>query len=222
MDLGQRLRDYREKQKLSQDDFAKKLFVSRQAVSRWENNKTVPSLYSLTQIADLYQIPVETLLKEDEYTVTKKLDREINRSKIYRRIFLGLIALIVIFLGILSYGRKNQIDMINYINPFLKMKTEYAIVPEKIPVKNGEAQAVEAFVTDNPFGQGEWLKFQVGKIPEKGMNYVVLEHKGSFVRRARLISRSDIPKIIRVNIGTEYFEYEKNTDTPKSSWNPFK
>ncbi|MDO1604966.1 helix-turn-helix domain-containing protein [Lactobacillus sp. YT155] len=236
MDLGQRLRKYREKQNYSQDELAQKLFVTRQAISRWENNKTIPSLYSLTQLADLYQIPVETLLKEDEYTVTKKIDKQVNRGKIYRNIILGAITIFVIFLGVLSYGRGTNNDIINRFNPFLPMKTEYGIVPEKTPTKietvevEGKnkkrpvAQPVKAWVTNNPFGDGEWLKFEVGMIPEKGMNYVILQHKGSYVKQAKLIKREDIPRIIRLNISDEYMKYDAKAEPINSweRWNPFK
>lgn len=235
MDLGQRLRKYREKQNYSQDELAQKLFVTRQAISRWENNKTIPSLYSLTHLADLYQIPVETLLKEDEYTVTKKIDKQVNRGKIYRNIILGVLAFCIIFLGILSYGRGTNNDIINRFNPFLPMKTEYGIVPEKTPTKIGtvevdgkkrkrpETQPVEAWVINNPFGDGEWLKFEVGMIPEKGMNYVILQHKGSYVKRAQLIKREDIPRAIRINIPKEYTKRDKVAEPIQGweRWNPF-
>lgn len=50
------------------------------------------------------------------------------------------------------------------------------------------------------------------------MNYVVLRHKGSFVKVARLITRKDIPRLIRLNITPKYFKYD---GSPKGQINPF-
>ena len=47
---------------LSQDAFAQKLFVTRQAVSRWETGETVPSTDVLKQIARTFQVSVDQLL----------------------------------------------------------------------------------------------------------------------------------------------------------------
>ena len=47
---------------LSQDAFAQKLFVTRQAVSRWETGETVPSTDILKQIAKTFQVSADQLL----------------------------------------------------------------------------------------------------------------------------------------------------------------
>ena len=51
---------------LSQDELAEKVFVTRQAVSRWENGTSDPSTSNLFALAKLYGISVEELLKEVE------------------------------------------------------------------------------------------------------------------------------------------------------------
>ena len=47
---------------LSQDDLAEKVFVTRQAVSRWENGETVPSTETLKLLSKLYNVSINTLL----------------------------------------------------------------------------------------------------------------------------------------------------------------
>ena len=42
MDFGEQIKSIRQKEKLTQEQFAMKLNVSRQAVSNWENNKNLP------------------------------------------------------------------------------------------------------------------------------------------------------------------------------------
>ncbi len=54
--------DLRTKMGLSQDEVAEKVFVTRQAVSRWENGDTVPNTETLKQLSRLYNVSINTLL----------------------------------------------------------------------------------------------------------------------------------------------------------------
>ena len=47
---------------LSQDELAEKLFVTRQAVSRWENGETVPNTETLKLLSALFKVSINTLL----------------------------------------------------------------------------------------------------------------------------------------------------------------
>ncbi|MFP4286931.1 MAG: helix-turn-helix transcriptional regulator [Candidatus Izemoplasmataceae bacterium] len=60
--IGETLKSYRIKHHLSQEALALKLFVSHQAISRWETGKSLPSLDSLVALSKLYEAPLETLL----------------------------------------------------------------------------------------------------------------------------------------------------------------
>ena len=52
----------RTKNGLSQDELAEKVFVTRQAVSRWENGETVPNTETLKRLSDLFNVSINTLL----------------------------------------------------------------------------------------------------------------------------------------------------------------
>ena len=52
----------RTKNGLSQDTLAEKVFVTRQAVSRWENGETVPNTETLKLLSKLYDVSINTLL----------------------------------------------------------------------------------------------------------------------------------------------------------------
>lgn len=54
--------ELRMKKGLSQEKLAEKLFVTRQAVSRWENGDTVPNTDTLKLIAETFQVSVDHLL----------------------------------------------------------------------------------------------------------------------------------------------------------------
>ena len=54
--------ELRTKNGLSQDELAEKLFVTRQAVSRWENGETVPGTETLKLLSKLFNVSINTLL----------------------------------------------------------------------------------------------------------------------------------------------------------------
>ena len=54
--------DLRKKAGLSQNDIAEKLFVTRQAVSRWEQGDTVPEIETLQAISKLFNVTINDLL----------------------------------------------------------------------------------------------------------------------------------------------------------------
>lgn len=56
------LLDLRTKNGFSQDELAEKVFVTRQAVSRWENGDTVLNTETLKLLSDLYSVSINTLL----------------------------------------------------------------------------------------------------------------------------------------------------------------
>ena len=61
MSVGERIMELRKQKKLSQADLAKAMDVSRQAVSKWENDLASPDTIKLIQLADLLDTPVEYL-----------------------------------------------------------------------------------------------------------------------------------------------------------------
>lgn len=62
METKEILLDLRTKHGLSQDALAEKIFVTRQAVSRWETGETVPNTETLKLLSRLYDVSINTLL----------------------------------------------------------------------------------------------------------------------------------------------------------------
>ena len=62
MNTKEILYELRTKRGLSQDELAEKVFVTRQAVSRWENGETVPNTETLKLLSRLFNVSINTLL----------------------------------------------------------------------------------------------------------------------------------------------------------------
>lgn len=62
MDTKDVILELRKKKGLSLDELAEKLFVTRQAVSRWENGETVPNTETLKLLSEFFDVSINTLL----------------------------------------------------------------------------------------------------------------------------------------------------------------
>lgn len=66
MDIGLKIKNARTAAKLTQEQAAEALGVSRQTISNWENQKTYPDIVSVIKMSDLYDISLDHLLKEEK------------------------------------------------------------------------------------------------------------------------------------------------------------
>lgn len=62
MDTKDVILELRTKKGLSQDELAEKLYVTRQAVSRWENGETIPNTETLKLLSKFFDVSINTLL----------------------------------------------------------------------------------------------------------------------------------------------------------------
>lgn len=61
--LGERLYELRTKHEMSQGDLAEKLDVSRQTISKWENNMSIPELDKIISLSNVFDVTVDYLVK---------------------------------------------------------------------------------------------------------------------------------------------------------------
>ena len=85
--------ELRTKKGLSQDELAEKVYVTRQAVSRWENGETIPNTETLKLLSGFFDVSINTLLGSprqlicqccgmplDDSTISKEPDGTFNEE----------------------------------------------------------------------------------------------------------------------------------------------
>ena len=65
MTFSEKIINLRKAHGWSQEDFAEKLNVSRQAISRWENDSALPDALNIMQISKLFGVTTDYLLNDD-------------------------------------------------------------------------------------------------------------------------------------------------------------
>lgn len=100
MEIGSQIRKYREQQKISQEELALKIFVSRQTISNWETNKSCPDIKSLILLSEIFDVSLDDFIKEDIKEMREVVEKA-NVQKFNRMGILFLFELIII--GISAY-----------------------------------------------------------------------------------------------------------------------
>lgn len=84
MNIGEYLMRARKRKGLSQEEVANTLNVSRQSVSLWECDQTVPSLDNLVAISKLYDTSIDVLTGQKEYEDSNKTNDDIYNDDLYQ------------------------------------------------------------------------------------------------------------------------------------------
>lgn len=98
MKIGDQLKKARLDKNMTQEEVAEKIFVSRQSISNWENNKTYPDIGNVIALSDLYGISLDELLKgSDNFMKHLEESTDIVKSnkKLIFFIILALLFMIV-------------------------------------------------------------------------------------------------------------------------------
>ena len=76
MEFSKQIKKYRLDSKLSQDELAEKVYVTRQTISNWENGKNYPDVKSLLLLSTLFHISLDTLVKGDLEEMREQIKAE--------------------------------------------------------------------------------------------------------------------------------------------------
>ncbi len=104
MNFSEKIKEIRKKQNLTQEQFAEKIFVSRNAVAKWESNRGYPDIENLITISELFGISLDDLIKND-----KKLKNKIildSASKKWHILVIIYLIAIIIYIGYFHFAHK--------------------------------------------------------------------------------------------------------------------
>ncbi|MBQ3559930.1 MAG: helix-turn-helix transcriptional regulator [Agathobacter sp.] len=131
MELGKQIKKYRMEANLSQEELADKVFVSRQTISNWENDKNYPDINSLVLMSEVFHVSLDHLVKGDLERMKKEIDKQEyaefqKDSTIFSVLFVALLIVpvplvmlfkwfgMVLYLGLFAIGMYFAIKIEKY------------------------------------------------------------------------------------------------------------
>ena len=115
MTFGEKLKIFRTKAQLTQDELAEKLFVSRTAISKWESDRGYPNIESLKAIAKFFSVTVDELLSPCEVLTIAEEDHK-RKEKHFRDLIYGLLDLCIVMLLFLPIFAEKADGMIQSVS----------------------------------------------------------------------------------------------------------
>jgi len=100
MNLGTQIKKYRAEFSLSQDELAEKLFVTRQSISNWENDKTYPDIKSLVLLSEVFSVSLDQLVKGDVDEMKKEINEQEQVQFEKEDIVLGVLMLLLMLFAV--------------------------------------------------------------------------------------------------------------------------
>lgn len=93
IDIGSKIKTLRLSKSMTQEQLAKALHVSAQAVSKWENGKSYPDIHSLLLLSALFDVSLDQLIKGDLETMKQEVNaadvKAMNRDGIIYTVLLA-------------------------------------------------------------------------------------------------------------------------------------
>jgi len=112
MNFSNQLKRYRELHGLSQEMLAEKIYVTRQTISKWENDKTYPDIHNLIALSVLFEITLDELVKGDVVIMKNIIANEKMDKDVKKMIFFLFLALVIGVPSIVAFGVKGFIPFI--------------------------------------------------------------------------------------------------------------
>ncbi|MBQ4570080.1 MAG: helix-turn-helix transcriptional regulator, partial [Bacilli bacterium] len=152
MKISERIKKYREENHITQQELADKLYVSKQAISKWENDKSLPDVSMYPTIASLLNITVDELM-----------GNEANKNKLILSKKVIIICSIIVCLILIFI-------IIMIINPS-KISEEKIIINETEKALDIELPKIETY---DIIEYNSWVSFNNYMYPHK-MYYFIFK-----------------------------------------------
>lgn len=161
MELGNKIKYYRGEKEFSQEELAERVYVSRQTISNWENNKSYPDINSIVLLSEVFEISIDNLIKGD----VEQMKKEINSEEVKKLNFYAtMMAILMLVATILLMPMLKFIGLYGFIPYFVLVGGAmfFAIKVDKIK-KDNDIQTYKEIVA---FTEGKRLD-EIQKIEEK-------------------------------------------------------
>ena len=97
MNIGKQIKRYREIKNISQEELADRIFVTRQTISNWENDKNYPDIKSICLLCNFFRVSLDEFIKGDIEEMKKRIDEsDLKNYERLSKVYLVEVAIVLI------------------------------------------------------------------------------------------------------------------------------
>ena len=148
MSFGENLINLRKQKGWSQDDLANNLNLSRQAISKWENDTSKPDIDNIEKISKIFSVTIDDLLNNDvvkDKAVTLNVKKEEKRAKAINIIKCMIIAVIILYIINVIFKFASLLIIVNGIQKYANLSNYHYVIKT---YDNGLAEKEECWFKD--------------------------------------------------------------------------
>lgn len=198
VEIGERIRTKRKQQKITQQELADQLHVSRSAISNWENSRNYPDLNSIVLLSDIFEISLDSLLREDTKMVNH-ISNEQKKSGRRKTALTVVTTLLAVCIIITSYSVYQNVGIVHDF--FSPMQTTSFDTTSKQWQDTNTGKNIKYLQLQGPF----WNKQITNVTDNPGtIDVKILNQSGNKVIQQIKIKSGDSKKISHIKLGTKY------------------
>lgn len=131
MSFGENLINLRRQKGWSQDDLANNLNISRQAISKWENNTSKPDVDNIEKISKIFSVKIDELLNNElpnDKAVALDVKKEEKKEKTITIVKLMIIAVIILYAISVIYKFASLLVIVNGVQKYANLNNYHYVV----------------------------------------------------------------------------------------------
>ena len=187
MSFGENLTNLRRQKGWSQDDLANNLDLSRQAISKWENETSKPDIDNIKKISKIFSIKIDDLINNelpDDKAVKFDVKKEEKREKTITIIKLMIIAVIILYVISVIYKFASLLVIVNGVQKYANLNNYHYVITtyennefttkEEYWYKDGVSKKINTIIQDknvNTITTSMDLNEKTGTVYDKNNNY---------------------------------------------------
>lgn len=149
MSFGENLISLRKQMGWSQDDLANNLNLSRQAISKWENDTSKPDIDNVKKISKIFSVTIDDLLNNEvpkEKAVALDVKKEEKKERTITIVKLMIIAVIVLYVISVIYKFASLLIIVNGVQKYANLSNYHYVITTYD--ENGLAEKEECWFKD--------------------------------------------------------------------------
>lgn len=164
--IGKYIKFLRERNNLTQEELAKKVPVTREAVSKWETGRRIPDIETLLILSSIFNVSIESLLSGGE-SDNAMVNLYKDNIKLHKKVGILLLITILIIITFLIYYFLNNYNSFKFYNltggndnfilensvAFVSKERFFISIPKVSSIKSDEINYKKVYYLDNRNGK---------------------------------------------------------------------